>query len=202
MNFLTMLTRSEVKRPSRGVFFGAEAPVGDRASRGMRSLWIFTLLLGMIVFVGCDAGKPRNTTPITPETTTETLPAASGETPQKGNAPNTPTPEPERVLVKAEPNASGKADFAKEGDKHILAPILVPLGQYFTIQDRLKFAQIDHAMNLFKAGNDNKGPATHEEFMDKIINENKIQLPPLRNPSDQYQYDPETQELMISTIKK
>lgn len=153
---------------------------------------IFTtfLLCGVWAGFGCDAGKPKETY-VPPEPPPEVAPVAQE-----------PEAEPERVLTDLKPNASGKADFAKDGDKNvIMAPILVPLGQYVNVRERLVIEQVKHAMNLYKASNDNKGPATHEEFMDKIITANKIKLPQLRKPDDQYQYDPKTEELMISTRK-
>ena len=146
--------------------------------------------IGFSCTVGCDAGKPRLSAPV------ENPPLVVAEEPLK------PTPESERELVAIGENASGRADFAKDGDKHIMAPILVPLGQYFTIRDRLPNLQMQHAINLYKAENDNKMPATHDEFMKKIIEANNIGLPPLRNPNDKYQYDPASGELKISTVKQ
>ena len=53
--------------------------------------------------------------------------------------------------------------------------------------------------NLFKASEGHL-PKTDEEFMDKIINANHIQLPPLP-PGSSYVYDPskgEIGELMVA----
>ena len=146
--------------------------------------------VGVFCFVGCDAGKPRSSARIV-----EDKPVVPPE-------PVKPAKEPERVLVDIGENVSGRADFAKDGENHIMSPILVPLGAYFTVQERLKFMQVDHAMNLYKAEHDNKPPASHEDFMRDIIDYNKIALPPLRKQGDQYQYDPESGELKISTVKQ
>ena len=146
---------------------------------------------GVLCLVGCDAGKPRSSAPIV-----EDKPVVPPPEPAK------PIQEPERELVNVGENPSGKADFAKDGDKHIMAPILVPLGAYFTVQERLKFMQVDHAMNLYKAAHDNKPPASHEEFEKEILQANGITLPSLKKQGDRYQFDPESGELKISTVKQ
>ena len=51
-------------------------------------------------------------------------------------------------------------------------------------------------MDLYKADNDGKGPKTNEEFMQKIVKEGDIKLPKLP-PDHKYQYDPETEQLMV-----
>ena len=55
-------------------------------------------------------------------------------------------------------------------------------------------------MRHFKAVND-RDPESHEEFMDKIIKENAIQLPGLFD-GERYEYDPDTAELMVVRPKK
>ncbi|MCL2306044.1 MAG: hypothetical protein FWC43_11940 [Planctomycetaceae bacterium] len=153
------------------------------------------LLIFLLCTVGCDAGKPRNTAP-------RNAPVADDPSLVIADEPAEPVAEPQRELVAIGENVTGKADFAKDGDKHIMAPILVPLGEYFKISEHIVFRmQIPEAMKLYRAEHDNKPPATHDEFMKDIINANQIELPKLRNPDDKYQYDPESGELMISTIK-
>ena len=160
----------------------------------MKRIFSLLFVLFFAIIIGCDAGKPRSSAPVAEPPAVE--PAASEPAKE-------PAPEPERALVDIGENVTGKADFAKDGDKHIMAPILVPLGSYFTMRERSVFnIQIPQAMNLYKAANDNKGPATHEDYMRDIIEANQIKLPALRNPEDKYQYDPESGELKISTIKK
>ncbi len=158
-----------------------------------RETLLFLLVLLAGTLLGCDAGKPRSNAPVT-----ENPPPVAAE-PVK---PTEPPKEPERTLVDIGENVSGKADFAKDGDKSIMAPILVPLGQYFTVRDRIVMMTLQKAMNDYKALHDNKPPATHDEFMKEIIEASNIKLPPLRNADDQYQYDPESGELKISTVKK
>ena len=55
--------------------------------------------------------------------------------------------------------------------------------------------QIPHALKMFKAINE-KGPADHDEFMDKIIRENSISLPELP-AGKEYVFDADKGELMI-----
>ena len=152
-----------------------------------------SVFLVLLVFcsAGCDAGKPRNSRPVTQDP------------PVVAEEPAAPVAEPERELVDIGRNVTGKADFAEGGDRHIMAPILVPLGEYFNFRERSVFnIQIPQAMNLYKAEHNNKPPASHEEFMEKIIRANGINLPSLRNAEDEYQYDPESGELKILTRKR
>jgi len=156
------------------------------------SVSLASILLVMFCLVGCDAGKPRNPAPV------------AKDPPVVADEPAQPQPqaEPERELVDIGRNVTGKADFAEGGDRHIMAPILVPLGEYFNIRERTVFnMQIPHAMNLYMAEHD-RAPASHEEFMEKIIRANHINLPALRNPDDKYRYDPASGELKISTTKR
>ena len=59
---------------------------------------------------------------------------------------------------------------------------------------------IPNAMKTFKAGNDNKGPKDHEEFMARIVEENSIELPSLPD-GHKYRYDPETEDLLVQRPK-
>ena len=161
-----------------------------KSSEILSSAFLTSTFIGVLCLAGCDAGKPQKTGPVAdpPPVVVDEKPAPSAK-------------EPERVLVDIGDNVSGRADFAKDGEKSIMSPITVPLGAYFTVKDRLPMLQLQQAMNLYKASNDNKLPATHEDFMRDIIEYNKINLPPLRKPDDKYQYDPESGELKISTVK-
>jgi hypothetical protein len=72
-----------------------------------------------------------------------------------------------------------------------------PVRQYFRAPQMVVFdIEIPKAMSLFKAGNDNKGPMSHDEFMKRIIEESQIKLPKLP-PGEKYVYDPETEQLMV-----
>jgi hypothetical protein len=75
--------------------------------------------------------------------------------------------------------------------------ITTPLDVYWRAQERITFnIQIAENMKLFKAMNDNKAPATHEEFMQKIIKEGLIKLPDLPQ-GHRYVYDPQKEQLMV-----
>ena len=79
--------------------------------------------------------------------------------------------------------------------------IKTPISVYFRAQEKITFeVQIPSNMNLYKAMNNNKGPATQEEFMEKIIKANRVDLPDLP-PGDRYFYDPEKEELFIKQQK-
>jgi hypothetical protein len=77
--------------------------------------------------------------------------------------------------------------------------ILTPAASLFTIRERIIFeVQIPEAMKLFKAANNDQGPKTHEEFMEKIIKANQIHLPELL-AGERYIYDPKTEQLMVES---
>jgi hypothetical protein len=74
--------------------------------------------------------------------------------------------------------------------------ITTPVSVFFRTQERITFQiAIPHAMNLYKASN-GSAPKTHEEFMEKIIKEQRIKLPDLPQ-GQRYIYDPAKEELMV-----
>jgi hypothetical protein len=74
--------------------------------------------------------------------------------------------------------------------------LVTPAKTLFAARERVVFEiQIPQALQLFKATN-GQPPASHDEFMQRVIGENAIQLPML--PAGQrYQYDPATEQLMV-----
>lgn len=68
-------------------------------------------------------------------------------------------------------------------------------GARFYAEYEMVINSYKHALNLYWATN-GEYPKTHEEFMDKIIKFNKIQLPELES-GDEYLYDPEDHLLKI-----
>jgi hypothetical protein len=102
----------------------------------------------------------------------------------------------------AAPDAMGDREVAKDGvgkkgRGYGGGIVTEPVHQYFSIQQRLVFEdQIPHAMNMYKALHDNKGPSTHAKFMKEIIAENNIPLPELPQ-GEKYVYDPKTETLMV-----
>ena len=100
-------------------------------------------------------------------------------------------------LKKAEPGVGVKGkDYGGPGF------VTTPIETMFKIEDRIAFeVQIPKAMDLYKADHNNKGPKTHEEFMNVIIKEHAVQLPELP-PGNVYWYDAKTEQLMVRTEKK
>lgn len=74
--------------------------------------------------------------------------------------------------------------------------LVTPAKTLFAARERVVFEiQIPQAMQLFKATN-GQPPASHDEFMQRVIAENSIQLPMLP-VGQRYQYDPATEQLMV-----
>jgi hypothetical protein len=101
-------------------------------------------------------------------------------------APQT-KPEPEPLRKKAEPGVGAKTGGG-----------IYPAATYFKMRETIVFQQVEHDLQLYKAEHDNKGPKTHEEFMEKIIKANNIKLPELPE-GDRYRYDPKTEQLMVES---
>ena len=106
------------------------------------------------------------------------------------------------VALPAEPapNVQVKAGVGsgKKGrslDKHE-GIIVTPAKTLFAAKEKIKFEiEIPHALNLFKAY-EGFAPKSHEEFMEKIIKANMIQLPELPE-GHKYVYDPMLETLMV-----
>lgn len=106
-------------------------------------------------------------------------PIANGSDP----TPPNPTSDPNVERVAAVAGVTGKGQYAP-------GIITTPIAAYFSVRERVVFdIQIASAMNLYKATN-GYYPKTHEEFMQKIVKQNMIQLPKLRT-GDSYVYVPE-----------
>lgn len=79
----------------------------------------------------------------------------------------------------------------------VVRTIAEPAVALFRTKERLVFeVQIPHDLQIYKALNDGKAPATHDEFMQNIIQEYQIKLPALP-PGHKYVYDPATEQLMV-----
>ncbi len=75
--------------------------------------------------------------------------------------------------------------------------VTTPIEAYFRTGERIAFEiQIPSAMKIYKASHDNKGPKTHEEFMNVIVKENGVQLPELAE-GEEFVYDPKTEQLLV-----
>jgi len=122
----------------------------------------------------------------------EGVAAAAGEEATEQAAADEASAEPEQNVIRtqASPEVTKKGQFKREGI------VSTPIRAYFTTQDRIVFdVQLKQAMDLFHATN-GRFPNSEEEFMQQIIEFNKIILPELR-PGYRYVYDPKAGELMV-----
>jgi len=84
----------------------------------------------------------------------------------------------------------------RKGRDYGTGPVATPLAARWAAAERIAFdVQIPQAMNLYKAVNGH-APRSHEEFMRKIIEENRIDLPELPE-GEVYRYDPEREQLTV-----
>lgn len=74
-------------------------------------------------------------------------------------------------------------------------PITAPTSAYGPMLERISKTHIEHAVNLFHATED-RYPKDLDEFMQKIIKANNIQLPVLPG-GKLYQYDVENHKLVV-----
>src|SRR5262245_14652462 len=91
-------------------------------------------------------------------------------------------------IGKFDPNAANQV----VSDQKIRAtdPITGPLSAYGPMVEKVSIAAVDYSIQLFNAA-EGRYPKDHEEFMEKIIKANNIQLPVLPYKG-RYQYDEAT----------
>jgi hypothetical protein len=145
----------------------------------MNRITLLTLLVALLV--GCNGSEPAQST---------NSPAAAPIAP--------PPPPPPPVVPKAPQMVQKKAEVGvgKKGRGYGLGVVATPAASYFAMREKIAFnIQIPQAMNLFKAS-EGRAPKSHEEFMERIIKEQHIPLPELRE-GERYRYDPKTEELMV-----
>lgn len=138
----------------------------------MRSLLLLVVVAGLSLF-GCS--PPHQTAEAPAE------PAAPVET--------------ETVAAEAGVGKEGQKLKGKEG------VMITPIKALFNTKQRVAFEfKVEPALRLYEA---EKGyrPKTHEEFMDKIIKFNQIELPELP-AGHEYVYDPAKGELMVKRPKQ
>ncbi|MDR2641651.1 MAG: hypothetical protein LBC74_02535 [Planctomycetaceae bacterium] len=192
----------------------------ERMTGGMSSLILMIIVLS-ILLSGCEGAKPKQRPDANqPEkvTISETKKTDDKKTDDKKvtDKPQVDTPKPKdkgiteekpepakkvetkkpETVVKAEVGAGAKGHYG--GEKHVMAPLLVPLGTYWRASEMTTYnIKIPKAMQLYKANHDNKAPATHEEFMEEIIKKEMIKLPQLP-AGHRYVYDPTDEQLKIA----
>jgi hypothetical protein len=115
---------------------------------------------------------------------------ASPAQPSPGGEPNT-----ERVKAQKGVGIKGRSLDEYEG------VVVTPVKSYFSTKERIVFEiAVPQAMNLFQA-TEGRFPESHDEFMEKIVKFNNIQLPELPM-GHKYVYDPETHELLVERPKR
>ena len=113
---------------------------------------------------------------------------ADPASPEEGASP-APAVTEEPAREKAEVGVGVKGQGLSEGI------ITTPAKAYFKTRERLQFLQVEQALSLYKA-TEGRLPQSHEEFMEKVIKPNNINLPQLPAGS-RYVWDPEKGELMV-----
>lgn len=149
-------------------------------------------------------GKPPAVKEVPPEPAPAPQADAPPNPPENAPAPNAEkdnTGEDSAVTVKAEVGVGSKGSSYAKPSGGPMDFITVPVSAGFRARERISFMLIDDAMNKFKAlSEDGKGPASHDEFMTKIIKANNIILPQLP-PGQLYLYDPADGELKVRRPK-
>jgi hypothetical protein len=144
------------------------------------------------------ASNPQTPEADTPEAGTADDDTADDDTADRG------TPEPASEPADGDDGSTEvatAASGAKGRDYGGPGIITTPIQQYFRADARINFIQMANALKIYKAGHDNKGPKTHDEFMDVIVKENGVQLPELPT-GDEYFYDVKTEQLMVRHPEK
>ena len=147
---------------------------------------IAVAMLAVLGIAGCSGEDPFDTGP-----TRSAAPEAVGITTDSVESAGAPVakkeaPAPQREKAKA--GVTGRGDYG--GGFGTTA-----LSTYVRVQEKVEFLQVDQALTLYKAST-GALPKTHEEFMEKVIKPNQINLPKLQ-PGDKYVYDPEKGQLMV-----
>ncbi len=184
----------------------------------MQRLVLLTIFA--VFFIGCDLAKPQGSpepTPLEPGVSVEPVVAAPESPSEKPPTKAVAEEKTEKLAQEADSAAingeaansetvnieqgfTGKGQYGQTGGEQVSDIITVPVGSLFSTRERLFMMTLQNAENMYKADNDNKMPATHEEYMEKIVNANMIKLPELPD-GQEYLYDPDTQKLMIKKPK-
>jgi hypothetical protein len=118
-----------------------------------------------------------------------------------------PPPPAERAAVQATPapaateppvteRVAAAVGVGRKGRGYEEGMVTTPVATLFAVKEKLAFEiMIPHALELYKA-TEGHAPESHEEFMEKIVKFNQIQLPALP-PGHRYVYDPKSERLMV-----
>lgn len=151
---------------------------------------------GVAVDGGNFGAAPAPVAPMPVAPATGAAPIAPGTTPAAPVPGVTPPPAPGTQTI---PAGVGVGQAGRSLDEYE-GVVVTPVKSLFATRERLVFeVQIPQALQLFNAV-EGRNPKTHDEFMEKIVKANQIQLPELP-PNNRYIYDPTTNELMVEQPK-
>ena len=116
------------------------------------------------------------------------------------------------TAVEPTPNATASADQAQSGttlqkaDAGVAAHgqglgggiITEPIHQYFMMNDRINFMNIQHQADIWKAAHNNKYPKNKDEYIKEILVPCNVDLPELP-PGHRYVYDAQKGELDVES---
>ena len=91
-----------------------------------------------------------------------------------------------------DPNSGSKVS---DGKINATDPATAALSAYGPMLEKISTSYIEAALNLFKA-NEDRYPNDYDEFMEKIIKDNRIQFPVLPG-GKRYQYDVENHKWVV-----
>lgn len=90
--------------------------------------------------------------------------------------------------------AKAEGGVGKRGQGYGGGIITEPVRQYFILQDRIKFINMQNTLKVYRAEHNNQNPPTIQEFVDQILTPSGVVLPEL-SPGQFYVYDPSAKEL-------
>lgn len=90
--------------------------------------------------------------------------------------------------------AKAEGGVGKRGQGYGGGIITEPIRQRFVLEDRIKFMNMQHTLQFYKAAHNDQNPPTIQEFVDQIIKETGITLQELP-PGHFYVYDPSAKNL-------
>ena len=90
--------------------------------------------------------------------------------------------------------AKAEGGVGKRGQGYGGGIITEPVRQYFVLQDRIKFLNMQNTLKNYRAEHNNQNPPTIQEFVDQILTPTGVILPEL-SPGQFYVYDPSAKAL-------
>ncbi len=174
--------------------------------------WIaWTMLLAVAVFLGgCgggeapqdvaaeqDASGDDSSTPDSAPAPPPPPPAAPADATAQPGAEETPGERPTEAVPSDMEAAPAVGHIGRKGRGYGSGMIATPVAAIFQTRDRIQLIQLASTLNTYKAVNGHL-PKSHDEFMTKIVEQNRLQLPQLP-PGQEYFYDAEA-AATISTV--